>query len=682
MKKFNFDKIKKVGIIILILWILTEIFLISPISVSVGEDTVKSVEDTTTVLERLFVNISSFNTITKLGKYFTSGKFVFFSVINTIFWLIIMSIATIKARDNEYQDIEHGSADWAKNGEQYTILSKKEGIILAKENFLPLNKNGNINVLVVGGSGSGKSASYVKPNVKNCLGSYIFTDPKGELYDDTAGYLKERGYEIKLLNLVNPESSDCYNPLSHVRSEIDVDIIANTIIKGQKDGAGSSSSDPYWDNTAESLLKALIFYLLSCRPPEEQNLASCAEMVRAASSDGNSSTLHEIMNKLPDNSPARRNFNNVSMASDKTFSTILSSLQSKLGKFDSKVIADVTSSDTIDFNEIATKKIALYVVASDTHSAYDFLLTIFFSQLIQQLYDYADKHGGKLTVPAFFMLDEFVNIGQIPDFDKKISTSRSRAISFSVVVQNLEQLKAVYEKTHETIIGNCDTLLFLGSPSYSTLEYFSKQLGQKTISHYNVTHNRKPMSGQTTGYSDSDQILGRALMTPDELRRMEGSKCIILERGVKPIKADKYYYYQDKVYLKQLKDAAIDHNGYECTERGNYRIFNPNNPYVDKQTEMNNTKIEELMNDLFVSEDNSSSVVNDESFKDSNNDLFENKNNYNELKNKKFDVENSENQGVSNEEEPTEIEFDDIDIGEELRKKYAELFADDDNAEF
>ena len=682
MKKFNFDKIKKVGIIILILWFLTEIFLISPISVSVGEDTVKSVEDTTTVLERLFVNISSFNTITKLGKYFTSGKFVFFSVINTIFWLIIMSIATIKARDNEYQDIEHGSADWAKNGEQYTILSKKEGIILAKENFLPLNKNGNINVLVVGGSGSGKSASYVKPNVKNCLGSYIFTDPKGELYDDTAGYLKERGYEIKLLNLVNPESSDCYNPLSHVRSEIDVDIIANTIIKGQKDGAGSSSSDPYWDNTAESLLKALIFYLLSCRPPEEQNLASCAEMVRAASSDGNSSTLHEIMNKLPDNSPARRNFNNVSMASDKTFSTILSSLQSKLGKFDSKVIADVTSSDTIDFNEIATKKIALYVVASDTHSAYDFLLTIFFSQLIQQLYDYADKHGGKLTVPAFFMLDEFVNIGQIPDFDKKISTSRSRAISFSVVVQNLEQLKAVYEKTHETIIGNCDTLLFLGSPSYSTLEYFSKQLGQKTISHYNVTHNRKPMSGQTTGYSDSDQILGRALMTPDELRRMEGSKCIILERGVKPIKADKYYYYQDKVYLKQLKDAAIDHNGYECTERGNYRIFNPNNPYVDKQTEINNTKIEELMNDLFVSEDNSSSVVNDESFIDSNNDLFENKNNYNVLNNKKNDVENFENQGVSNEEEPTEIEFDDIDIGEELRKKYAELFADDDNAEF
>ena len=652
--KFNFDKIKKVGILIAILWLLSEIFIISPIAVSIGEDVAKNIGDSSTILEKIFINMSSFSSVTKLGKYFVSGKFMLLTVVHTIFWLIIMVIAVMKSRDNEYQDIEHGSADWAKNGEQYSILSKKEGIILAKENFLPLNKRGNINVLVVGGSGSGKSASYVKPNVKN-----------------TAGYLKERGYEIKLLNLVNPESSDCYNPLAHVRSEIDVDIIANTIIKGQKDGAGSSSNDPYWDNTSESLLKALIFYLLSCRPPEEQNLASCAEMVRAASSDGNSSTLHEIMNKLPENSPARRNFNNVAMASDKTFSTILSSLQSKLGKFDSKVIADVTSSDTIDFDEIATKKIALYVVASDTHSAYDFLLTIFFSQLIQQLYDYADKHGGKLTVPAFFMLDEFVNIGQIPDFDKKISTSRSRAISFSVVVQNLEQLKAVYEKTHETIIGNCDTLLFLGSPSYSTLEYFSKQLGEKTITHYNVTHNRKAYTGQTTGFSDSDQIMGRALMTPDELRRMEGDKCIILERGVKPIKADKYYYYEDKNYLQQLKSAAIDHNGYECPDRGNYRIFNPNNPYVDKQTEINNTKIEELMNDLFVdaSESNSEKKVED------------NKESINDNKFTKIDLLEDTGLGVGTE-DTSEVDFDDIDIGEELRKKYAELFADDDNAEF
>jgi len=264
------------------------------------------------------------------------------------------------------------------------------------------------------------------------------------------------------------------------------------------------------------------------------------------------------------------------------------------------------------------------------------------------------------------------------DFDKKISTSRSRAISFSVVVQNLEQLKAVYEKTNETIIGNCDTLLFLGSPSYSTLEYFSKQLGEKTITHYNVTHNRKAYTGQTTGYSDSDQIMGRALMTPDELRRMEGDKCIILERGVKPIKADKYYYYEDKTYLQQLKSAAIDHNAYECTERGNYRIFNPNNPYVDKQTEMNNTKIEELMNDLFVDASKTTDNSNDK--------LESSVNTGNENAIDKFINEDSSNSSkfILDSDDDTNVDFEDvdIDIGEELRKKYAELFADDDNAEF
>ena len=645
-------------IIIFLLWIFSEIFLVSPIVISIGENKINGVVNISGVIESFFKNVSSLSSISKLGNYAGIGKFGSWTFFFTLFWVVILIIALIKSKPKtEYQDIEHGSADWAQHGEQYNVLSKNSGIILAKDNYLPLNKRGNINVLVVGGSGSGKSASYVKPNVKDCLGSYIFTDPKGELYDDTAGYLKEHGYDIKLLNLVNPESSDCYNPLAHVRSDIDVDIITNTIVKGQKDGAGGSSSDPYWDNTSESLLKALIFYLLSCRPPEEQNLASCAEMVRAASSDGNNSTLHDIMNRLPENSPARINFNNVSMASEKTFSTILSSLQSKLGKFDSKVIADVTSSDTIDFDEIATKKTAVYVVASDTHSAYDFLLTIFFSQLIQQLYDYADKHGGKVAVPTFFMLDEFVNIGQIPDFDKKISTSRSRAISFSVVVQNLDQLKAVYEKTNETIVGNCDTLLFLGSPSYSTLDYFSKQLGEKTIVHHSITNNRNKLS-ERTGFSDSDQIMGRALMTPDELRRMDPNTCIILERGVKPIKALKYYYYEDKIYLQQLKDAAIDHNNYECSEKGNYRVFNPNNPYVDKKLEIENTKIDDL---IFGIDDDKSNRQPDIAIPTG--------------------IEAVGGIASSDDQKSKGDEFDlsDIDIGEELRNKYSELFSDDDN---
>ena len=330
------------------------------------------------------------------------------------------------------------------------------------------------------GSGSGKSASYSIPNAYQMLGSYVFTDPKGELYDKTAGYLKKNGYEIKVLNLVDPKYSDGYNPLMHISSELDVDVIANTIVKGQQTDSGKA--DPYWDDMSEMLLKALIYYLIATRPEEEQNLASCAEMVRAANNNGGSNLLTELISQLPFDHPARMYYKSIEIAPEKTYSSILSTLQSKLGKFDSKEIAELTSTDTINFEEIGTKKTAVYVISSDTHTAYDFLLTIFFSQMIQQLYNFADKSGGALPVRTFFILDEFANIGRVPDFDKKISTSRSRKISFSVILQNLDQLEAVYEKSYETIIGNCDTHVFLGSNSQKTVEYFSKALGEKTIS--------------------------------------------------------------------------------------------------------------------------------------------------------------------------------------------------------
>ena len=295
------------------------------------------------------------------------------------------------------------------------------------------------------GSGSGKSASYSIPNAHQCLGSYVFTDPKGELYDRTAGYLKEHGYDIKVLNLVRPQYSDGYNPLMHISSELDVDVIANTIVKGQKTDSGS---DPYWDDMAEMLLKALIYYLIATRPEEEQNLASCAELVRAANKNGGSNLLSDLMSQLPYDHPARMYYKSIEIAPEKTYGSILSSLQSKLGKFDSKDIAELTSTDTINFEEIGSKKTAVYVISSDTHTAYDFLLTIFFSQMIQQLYDYADQNGGRLKERTYFILDEFANIGKIPDFDKKISTSRSRGISFSVILQNIDQLEAIYEKLH------------------------------------------------------------------------------------------------------------------------------------------------------------------------------------------------------------------------------------------
>ena len=409
------------------------------------------------------------------------------------------------------------------------------------------------------------------------LGSYVFTDPKGELYDDTAGFLQSHGYDIKVLNLVNPANSDGYNPLAHISSELDVDVIANTVVKGQKSENGSS--DPYWDDMAEMLLKSLIYYLIAVRPPEEQNLASCAEMVRAASNNGGSNLLTEMMSVLPYDHPARMYYKSVELASEKTYSSILSSLQSKLGKFDSKEIAEVTSTDTINFEDIANKKTALYVISSDTHTAYDFLLTIFFSQMIQQLYDFADKNGGKLKVPCFFILDEFANIGKIPDFDKKISTSRSRKISFSVILQNLDQLEAIYEKSHETIVGNCDTHVFLGSNSFKTVEYFSKELGEKTIKRKSDSINRDK-NGKKTGKSESDQILARALMTPDELRRMDNDDCIIFEKGLKPIKAKKFWYFKTPM-IKAMNKVKLDHNDFNIGDRGAWRKFNPNNPYTE-----------------------------------------------------------------------------------------------------
>ena len=428
------------------------------------------------------------------------------------------------------------------------------------------------------------------------LGSYVFTDPKGELYDDTAGYLKEHGYDIKVLNLVNPANSDGYNPLMHVASELDVDVIANTVVKGQ---ASESKSDPYWDDMAEMLLKALIYYLIATRPEEEQNLASCSELVRAANTNGGSNLLTELMNQLPYDHPARMYYKSIEIAPEKTYGSILSSLQSKLGKFDSKEIAEVTSTDTINFEDIGKKKTAVYVISSDTHTAYDFLLTIFFSQMIQQLYNYADLNGGRLKMPVFFILDEFANIGRIPDFDKKISTSRSRGIQFSVILQNLDQLEATYEKSYETIMGNCDTHVFLGSNSYKTVEYFSKALGEKTIFRQSKSTNRDK-HWHKQGFSDSEQMLGRALMTPDELRRMGNDECIILEKGIKPVKARKFYFFEKQKMYKDLMANKLDHNNFDAGVRGEWRKYNPYNPYVpetDKKA-AENLKVESL-DDLF-----------------------------------------------------------------------------------
>ena len=605
--------------------------------------------------------------LTQLGYYITKpftalglaivGKYGYGNVFGNVvpyflgFYGMFVLIGIAKAfPKHEYDDIEHGSSDWSENGEQYKVLSKTKGIVLAEKNYLPVDKRGNVNVLVVGGSGAGKSASYVIPNALQLLGSYVFTDPKGELYDKTAGYFKEKGYDVKVLNLVHPQNSDGYNPLHHINNEIDVDVIANTIVKGQGDG---KSSDPFWDDMSEMLMKALIYYLKAVRPPEEQSLASCSELVRTANNNGGDNLLTNLMNQLPIDHPARMYYKNIEMLPEKTFGSVLGTLQSKLGKFDSREIAEVTSTDTIDFTSIGKTKTVVFVISSDTHTAYDFLLTIFFSQMIQQLYDFADLNGGALPVPTYFILDEFANIGHIPDFDKKISTSRSRKISFSVILQNLDQLEAVYKEAHETIMGNCDTHLFLGSNSQKTVEYFSKALGEKTISRDSISVN-KDREDWKQGKSESDQIMGRALLTPDELRRLDNDVCIIYEKGIKPIKANKYYYfkYPEGKIVNRFK---ADHNDVHI-ERGVWRKYNPYQPYEEGQESSNIGKAQTLesLDSLFDDADNNSS------------------NNNNSNNNNKVSETKPQPNNITSEEQARQDEL--VDIQKELEAKFDELF--------
>ena len=390
------------------------------------------------------------------------------------------------------------------------------------------------------GSGSGKSAAYIKPNILQMLGSYVITDPKGELYRETSGFLKANGYKIKTLNLVNPEFSDRYNPLAHVKDHTDVDDIAATIIEGKGEG---HSSDPFWDNTAKMLLKACIYYVISVLPEEEQNLSSCLNIVRLGGAD--EKILDKLfIDELKPEHPGRKEYEGIRVGADKTKQSIAISLVSKLSDFDTPAMQKVTTSNSIHFEDISREKTALYVITPSDKSTYDYILTIFFTQMIQRLFAEANKCGGTLKNQVYFMLDEFANIGQIPDFDRRLSVTRSLGMSMSIVLQSLDQLESLYKDTYENIIGNCDTHLFLGSQSIKTCEYFSKSLGQKTIKFKSKSVNKDKSEKEKQGVSISEQRQGRELMTVDELKRLPSDEEILLIRGLRPIRTRKAWYYK------------------------------------------------------------------------------------------------------------------------------------------
>ena len=498
------------------------------------------------------------NPFAVIGTLFDGGTLqqnylIICGVILIIFIWLSVKLIVKSRKTHEYQGEEHGSSAWSKNGEEYKklpdgsqILNKTEGFILSKNHYLgtdPKKVKVNKNILVFGGSGSGKSAAYVKPNILQKLGSYVITDPKGELYRETSGYLKANGYEVKVLNLVDTEYSDRYNPLAHIRDYSDVDIIAHTIVAGGEGDGGGKSADPFWDNTAKMLLKACIYYVISVLPEEERNLSSCLNIVRAGGSDESIFDRLFVGELKPDH-PGRKEYEGIRVGADKTKQSIAISLVSKLSHFDSPNMQRLTTTNDIDFEQLGEKKVALYVISPDSHSTYNYILTIFYGQLLQRLYALADRSGGALHQPVYLLLDEFANIGKIPDFNQKLSTSRSRLISMSIIVQSIDQLIDLYKDLHENIIANCDTQLFLGSQSIKTCEYFSKSLGQTTLTFQNKSRNRDEKDYKTQGYSYSEQRQGRELMTIDELKRMPYDDEIILIRGLKPIYTQKAWYFK------------------------------------------------------------------------------------------------------------------------------------------
>ncbi len=493
---------------------------------------------------------------------------------------VYMSVKFISKnrKKHEYQGEEMGSSDWSKHGEEFRknpdgteILNRHEGFILSRDHYLGLDGKKvkiNKNILVFGGSGTGKTACFIKPNIMQRLGSYVITDPKGELYRDTSKYLANYGYDVKVLNLVDPEYSNRYNPLAHIQDYADVDIIAHTIVEG---GEGNGkSSDPFWDNTAKMLLKACIYYVISALPEEERNLSSCLNIVRAGGAD--ESIFDDLfVGELSPEHPGRKEYEGIRVGADKTKQSIAISLVSKLSHFDSPSMQRLTTSNDIDFEELGQKKMALYVISPDSHSTYNYILTIFYGQLLQRLYAQADRNGGALKQPTYLLLDEFANIGKIPDFNQKLSTSRSRLISMSIIVQSLDQLVDLYKDLYENIISNCDTQIFLGSQSIKTCEYFSKSLGQKTLTFQSKSKNRDKKDTETQGYSYSEQRQGRELMTIDELKRLGMDDEIILVRGLKPILAKKAWWFKYHPAREEVERFKI-HNMSEMIKPENVEI--------------------------------------------------------------------------------------------------------------
>ncbi len=461
----------------------------------------------------------------------------------------LFAAAWCSVKPNYRRREEYGSAEWGDVrtiDRQYAQLPEASNRILTQH--LRIGYDGylhrrNLNTLVVGGSGSGKTRFYAKPNLMQANTSFVVLDPKGELIRSTGGLLEAAGYEVRVLDLIHMEKSHCYNPFYYLQDENDVqrlvtNLFASTAPKYKQGG------DPFWDTAASMLLMSLILYLQKEAMPEEQNFAMVMELLRAGDVDETNDKVPSILDELfaelelhdPDHM-ALKYYRSYRSGAVKTLKSIQITLASRLEKFHLESMAALTHTDELDLGSLGERKVALFAIIPDNDKSFNFLVSILYTQLFQQLFRLADgRYGGKLPVHVHFLMDEFANIALPDDFDKILSVMRSREVSVSIILQNLAQLKALFEKQWESIVGNCDEFVYLGGNEASTHKYVSELIGKETID----TNTYGRSDGLRGNFSTNYQLAGRDLMSADEVRMLDNRMAIVFIRGEHPVIDEKY----------------------------------------------------------------------------------------------------------------------------------------------
>ena len=452
-------------------------------------------------------------------------------------------------RRNYRRGEEHGSAVWGDTGQivkRYQAPKYEDNLLLTRRFRMGLDGHKhkrNLNVLVVGGSGAGKTRYYARPNIMQGNCSFIITDPKAELLRSTGNLLKSKGYEVRVFDLINPEASMCYNPFRYIDDDKDVLRLISNLIKNTTP-KGSHESDPFWTKAETALLQALMLYLIHEAPEHEQTFAMILEMISSAEVREEDETFQSPLDLLFENLENRdplniavKQYKVFKQAAGKTAKSILVSAGVRLAAFNLSQIAGLTCIDEMDLADLGEKKVALFCCIPDSDPSLNYLVGLLYTQAFQTLYQLADrKYGGRLPVHVHAVMDEWANISLPDDFEKLLSTMRSREIGVSIIVQNIAQIKALYKDAWESIIGNCDSLLYLGGNEASTHEYLSKALGKETL----ATNTYGQSKGRSGSYSTNWQQAGRELLQPDEIRKLDNRYAILLLRGEAPMLDEKY----------------------------------------------------------------------------------------------------------------------------------------------